>query len=113
MSDISQVVDDLRRGLTEVEAKLTWEDLPDTALEELKAIVDSVRTSLLAFVTAIDPADYERSLRAFRLRRAAQVCQGVLSGIVESTISASTPGFPKLRSTVDEALEQLDQLLAP
>jgi len=112
MSEISQVVDDLRRGLTEVEAKLTWEDLPGPALEELKAVVDSVRTSLLAYVTAIDPADYQRSLGDLRLRRAAQVCQGVLSGVVDGTIGAFTPGFSRLHSTVDETLEQLDKLLA-
>lgn len=112
MNEISNVVDDLRRGLTEVEARLTWEDLPGPALEEFKVVVDSVRTSLLAFLTAIDPADYERSLREFRLRRAAQVCQGVLFGVVDGTIGAFTPGFSKFHSTVHETLEQLDTLLA-
>ncbi len=110
MSELSQVVRALRPALDDIQSQLIQPQVSAVALEDFKVTVDGVRTSVLAILTAADPADYHIFVREFRLRRAAQVCQNVLSGLVDGTITGETPGFDKLRSTVDETLERLEQL---
>ena len=109
MSELSKVVRALGPALDAIESQLTRPQVSVAALEDFKVTVDSVRTSVLAILTAADPADYRSFVREFRLRRAAQVCHNVLSGLVDGTITADTPGFDQLRSTVDETLECLEQ----
>jgi hypothetical protein len=46
----------------------------------------------------------------FRLARTTQTCQNILTGFVDGTISAATPGFDKFCSMIDETLERLDTL---
>jgi hypothetical protein len=111
MSELTQVVDRLRQALDDMEAELELEDPPVAALEDFKAVLDSVRANVLSFVDAADPAAYYRLVRRFRLRRASQACQTVLSGIVAGAITTDTPGFAKFRSTAEETLTQLAPLL--
>lgn len=110
MTELHQAVSELRQALDDIEAELTQQDPPAAALEDFKVTLDNVRTNVLAFLTAADSADYYGFVRKFRLRRAAQVCQAVLSGIVDGTIDPDTPGFDRFRSTVEETLERLERL---
>ncbi len=110
MSELSQEVLALRRALDNFEAKCGDDDVPPGALEDFKVTVDSIRTSVLAMLTADDPAEYRNFIRNYRLRRAAVVCQSVFSGLIDGTIDRRTPGFGRLQSTVDETLEQLEAL---
>ncbi len=110
MSDLGQVTAGLRQALDDVEAQLTKGDPPAAALEDFKSALDGIRTSVLAFINAADSADYHGSVNAFRLLRATQICQNVLTGIIDGTITAETPGFDKFGSTVDETLDRLDHI---
>ncbi len=110
MSELKKEVLALRQALNEFELQLGPESVSAVALEDFKVTVDSVRTSVLAMLTATDPADYRNFIRKYRLRRAAQVCQNVFSGLVDSTVDCHTPGFDRLQSTVDETLARLEEL---
>ena len=110
MSELTQEVQALRRALDNFEAKCGADSVPPGALEDFKVTVDSVRTSVLAMLTAEDPSEYRSFIRNYRLRRAAVVCQSVFSGLIDGTIDHRTPGFDQLQSTVEETLEQLDAL---
>lgn len=112
MSDLKAVVVELTQALDDIELHLAKQPSA-SVLENFKVMLDDVRTTLLATLTATDPADYHAFIRKFRLRRAAQVCQNVLSGLVDGTINDDTPGFDRLRSTVEETLEGLEKLAKP
>ena len=111
MSELKSVVGDLTHALDDIESHLTKQPSP-SALEDFKVVLDGVRTSLMAILTVTDPADYHAVIRKFRLRQAAQVCQNVLYGLVDGTINDDTPGFDRLRSTVEETLDGLAKLRA-
>lgn len=111
MSELAEVVHRLRQALDDMEAELEHDDPPVAALEDFKVVLDSVRTNVLSFVDAADPAAYHRLVRRFRLRRASQICQTVLSGVVAGEITTDVPGFAKFRSTVEETVTQLAPLV--
>ncbi len=110
MSELSQEVRAVREALDRLESELGPDPLSAAKLEDFKATVDSIRTSVLAMVTAENPADYRSFIRKYRLRRAAQVCQNVFSGLVDGTIDAHAPGFDLLQSAVTETLPRLEEL---
>lgn len=110
MSELRQEVMVVREALDQLEAQLGPEPVSAAALEAFKVTVDSVRTSVLAMLTAEDPAEYSSFIRKYRLRRAAQVCQNVLSGLVDGTIDVRTPGMDELQATAVETLTRLDEL---
>ncbi len=107
MKELGEVVDALRQALDTMDSKLKAGELPDATLEDFKSTLDGVRTVLIAiFDTESDNSS--RNVQKLRLRRASQVCQSVLFGILDGTINAATPGFDQLRRTVDETLRGLD-----
>jgi hypothetical protein len=108
MSDLSRVTRELREALDAIEGKLRRGAPPPDALEDFKATLDDVRTTVHAIVTAADSSDYQEFVRRFRLRRAAQVCQSVVYGIQDGTLGKATPGFDRLIAIVDETLERLE-----
>ena len=111
MSELKKEVRALREALDAFETGIGDGPVSDAALEDFKMTVDTVRTTVLAMMTADDPDDYENFVHNYRLRRGAQVCQSVFSGLVDGTIYPETPGYDQLRSTVQETLARLDRLL--
>jgi hypothetical protein len=109
MNDIGHVTLGLRKALDDVETQLTKGDPPAAALEDFKSALDGIRTSVLAFINATDSADYHGSVSALRLLRTTQICQNVLTGFFDGSITPTTPGFDKLAATVAETLDKLDQ----
>ncbi len=103
MSAIKTELLALREGLDQFEAGIGAEPVSTAALEDFKVAVDDVRNSVLSMLVADDAKDYRRFIRKYRLRRAAQVCQGVLSGLVDGTLDQA-PGLDRLQSAVDETL---------
>lgn len=111
MSELKKEVRALREALDAFESGIGDGPVSDSALEDFKVTVDSVRTSVLAMLTADDPDNYDTFVHNYRLRRGAQVCQSVFSGLVDGTIYPETPGFDQLRATVEDTLARLDPLL--
>jgi hypothetical protein len=58
MIELSDVLLTLRQALNDVESEISRPEVSPAALEDFKVIVDSVRTSVLAILTAADPTDY-------------------------------------------------------
>ena len=110
MSEFRALVAVLRESVEKFEGALSDPDPDPMALEEFKSTLDSARTSILALLSAASAGDFDAMARKFRLRRAAQVCQNVLSGLVDGRITRETRGYSDLRSTVNETLERLKLL---
>lgn len=108
MTEIERSLAFLDRALAEIESRLDQPDVPLAALEDFKATLDSTRTVVHAIVGASGPGDYETNVRRFRVRRAAQVCQSVLFGLLDGSITSATPGMSALRGTVAETLQHMD-----
>jgi len=110
MKDLRDLIVELRTILGGIEGKLAVEDQDSRVLEEFKSSLDSARTVLLAIIGSTEAGQGEGVVQHFRLRRASQVCQNVLFGVLDGTIARGTPGFSKMRTTVDETLERLEAL---
>jgi len=110
MSELNEVIQELKVGLDRIELSLAWDNLPVTAIEEFKMVLDDVRTSLLALVSAGGASDYNRSVRRLRMRRATQVCDNTLTSVVDGTITPKTPGYAELESGATETLEHIGPL---
>jgi hypothetical protein len=108
MSDLSRITRELREALDAIEGKLRRGAPPPDALEDFKATLDDVRTTVHALVAATDLSDYQEFVRRFRLRRAAQVCQSVIYGIQDGSVTQSTPGFDRLLELADETVQRLE-----
>jgi hypothetical protein len=113
MREYQALVAKLREAVDQVETELSETDPDPTALEGLKSTLDSARTSILALLSATGPGDFQGMARKLRLRRAAQVCQNVLSAMVDGRITGGTPGYSDLMTTVTESLERLAHLRGP
>jgi len=110
MTGASELQQRLAKVLEDLERQLAGGELPEGVLEDLKSKLDEVRTGVLAFITTSDPADYERHARRYRLRRAAQICQNVLSGMADGSIGPQTRGFDRFISVAEETRRMLGRL---
>jgi len=93
MSDLGELRARLGQVLNDLDGQLKKGDPPPAALEDLKSTLDGVRTSVLALMSMGDPADYEKHVRGYRVKRAAQVCSSVAAAIGEGSIGPTTRGF--------------------
>jgi alanyl-tRNA synthetase len=108
MNEVDRTIGFLDRALEQIESRLDQPDVPLEALEDFKATLDSTRTVVHAIVEASVPGSQEDYLHRSRVRRAAQVCQSVLFGLLDGSITLGTPGLAELRATVAETLEHMD-----
>ncbi len=108
MSELDRTVTFLDRALAEIESRLGEPNIPLAALEDFKRTLDGTRTVVQAIVGATRPSEYEKNVRRFRLRNAAQLCQSVLFGLLDGSIDGTTPGIAELRVTVGETLQHMD-----
>jgi len=108
MTELRRSISSLRDALSDLEVGLNDTDRSSADLEDFKAALDGARTTVLAVLAAAGPSDYQKLVRRFRLQRATQVCQCVLYGVLDGTISGQTSGIARLRSTVDEMLRKLE-----
>jgi hypothetical protein len=53
--------------------------LPHESMEELKSAVDDVRLRLWGVLMAANKRDYQEFSERFRLRRAAEICRGIVA----------------------------------
>ncbi len=113
VKELSDVVAVLRTALNEIESDLVDSAFSGPALEDFKSAIDNVRTNVLAILTADDPSECHNFLRKFRLRRAAQISQNALAGLVDGSITADTPAFEMFHTTVDETLARVERLMLP
>lgn len=109
MTELRRAVDQLRQSLDAIEPVLAEEGRASD-LEHFKATLDRVRVNVQAIRSAINPTQYPEAVTKFRLRRTAEICQRVLSGMSDHTITRQTPGFDRFRSVVEQTLEGIERL---
>ncbi len=110
MNELRTAVELLRRSLDAIEPHLTGPNVVPSDLEEFKGTLDKARNRVQAILNAAQAADVPEVVVKFRLRRTAHLCQGVVGGFSDWTISARTPGFARLRALVEETLEGVEAL---
>ena len=108
MTPLRESIHFLRDALDDLENELAGKELSAAGLEDFKCKLDGVRTTVLAVLAANDPSEYQRYIQRFRLRRATQVCQGVLFSLLDGTVTAETNGMTGLRSTIAEILPRIE-----
>jgi len=111
VTELQRAIATLDRDLASLESQLQRGQVADTAaLEDFKATLDGVRTTVYAVVDAKTSNDVS-SVRQLRLRRGAQLCQNVSFGLRDGTISDRTPGLKLLRFAVEQTIVRLDALV--
>lgn len=110
MTELQRAIATLDKDLASLEVELQGGQVVATAaLEDFKASLDGVRTTVYAVVAAETPDDVH-AVQQLRLRRGAQLCQNVSFGLQDGTIGDRTPGLKLLRFAVEQTLSRLDKL---
>lgn len=109
MKDLRTTSENLKEALDKLSALIAKEPPSEEALADFKTVIDTARTSVLGIAASESAADHNASVRRLRLRRAAQVCQGVLYGMRDGDVNPETPGYDQLQAVVDESLELLNR----
>lgn len=65
----------------------TVASMPQETLEDLKSSVDDVRFRIWGLLMAVNSKDYKVFSERFRLRRMAEICQGMLNDIDAGRLS--------------------------
>ncbi len=98
---------ELRDVLDGIERELAQPELTLRVLDDIKRVLDNVRSVVLAAATSLDTLDYESQLSAINVRRAAGVCSTLVEAVESGSITATTLGIVEL----DQVLKKLDMVL--
>ena len=110
--DLLEQVRRLRDELAEVEARLAKNDIPLPVLEDFKAAIDHIRLTLWGVLQASGSARYEAAatIIRFRMRRADDICQQIVSNIDAQDITVESPELKKLHGTLTATVNRINQL---
>ncbi len=81
---LNRVQDAVKEMTTQLE---TVGAMPQETLEDLKSSVDDVRFRLWGLLMDVNSKDYKSSGEQFRLRRMAEICQGMLDDVDAGRLS--------------------------
>lgn len=88
--DFRQSLLELRTLVQSIDARLATGNIPPNDVEALKAEVDDVRLRIWASMTAASTRDL-LTIERFRLRRAAQLCEGLRVDLEGGRIPRTLP----------------------
>ncbi len=95
----------LRSTLAMIDVDIAAEDLPRDAVEAFGKAVESVRSSVWAVLTDRQHGRYEQFLARMQVRRATEICDGVLSDLVAGTLAQNTVGLAVFQATLSELVD--------
>jgi hypothetical protein len=112
MSDptLAQHVAQLRQQLTTVDQQLAKSGDHAEGLEDLKAAVDNLRTSVWAVLSASRSANYPGFITRFRLRRTIDVLRQVLTDLEGSGGQTLHPEHSEMQILMKQLLERIGRL---
>ncbi len=97
----------IRATVQSIEAKLRQGNLPDDGLDDLKAAIDDARLRLWAVISAADSGEPEGVLLRFRLRRATEICRGIVADLDAGTLGAHQRELLELREAAREMVDRV------
>ena len=112
---LGQRLFEVKSALEEVEKELAEGSMAPEDLEDFKGVVDHVRLSVWALMTAgwsdeyqgLDSPRAKQVIARFRLQRADDICRSVLADLEAGTFPLASPELGQFRSTVGEITERL------
>ncbi len=105
-SSIQPVVT-LRSALRTVDAQLASGALAPERIEDVKSAIDEIRFRLWGVLTASSTADYQAFRERFRLRRAAEICNGLALDVKEGRLVVTHREAEDLRRALRVLIEAL------
>lgn len=109
-NELAYRVTKLEDSLAIIEQEMQRGDAAEETLEDFKVAVDNVRTGILAILSATRSDDYAYALARFRLKRATQLSQNVLSDFVLGTVRPDSTHLSRFRAAAFKAYERIDVL---
>lgn len=101
----------IRATLQAIDARLQRGDLPESGLADLKSALDDARLRVWAALSAGRAPDGEAVLIRFRLRRAVEICAGVLRDLEVQTLGAHQRELLELRNTAQQLADRINSLV--
>jgi hypothetical protein len=118
---LGQRLYEVRGALEEIEKDLAAGGMEQDDLEDFKTIIDHVRLSIWAIMTAgwsdeyqgLDTLITKQIIARFRLQRGEDICRGALSDIEAGVIPADSPDLRQFYSTLRETTDQVAHVFGP
>lgn len=104
---LSQQIAQLRSQLTTVDAQLARSGGNAEGLEDLKAAVDNLRTSVWAVLSASRSSNYPGFITRFRLRRGIDILRQVLADIEADGGKVAHPEYSEIQILTQQLNERI------
>ncbi|HEY7682144.1 MAG TPA: hypothetical protein VH879_05840 [Gemmatimonadales bacterium] len=101
------VVVTLRSALATVDAQLASGTLPPERVEDIKSAIDDIRFRLWGVLTATSSGEYQAFRERFRLRRAAEICNGLAQEFADGRLASGHREVTDLREAVEHLARSL------
>ncbi len=111
-NELLEQIHRLRTELEDVEFRLRQNDIPVLVLEDFKSAIDHVRLTVWGILQASGSDRYEAAatIVRFRMRRAGDICQQIVSNIDAQDITVESPELKKLHETLTATVSRISQL---
>jgi hypothetical protein len=107
---LAQQVVQLRQQLTTVDAQLAKSRENAESLEDLKAAVDNLRTSVWAVLSASRSSNYPGFITRFRLRRTIDILKQVIGDLDGESGKALHPEHSEMQILLRQLSERIGRL---
>jgi len=107
---LAEQIAELRRQLTTVDAQLAKSGEKAEGLEDLKAAVDNLRTSVWAVLSASRSSNYPGFITRFRLRRAIDILRQVMTDLESETGRTLHPEHSEMQILTQQLSDRIGRL---
>jgi len=116
---LGQRLYEIKGALEAIEQELAAGSMPQEGLEDFKAVVDHMRLSVWAIITAERSDEYQglgapemkQIIARFRLHRGEDICRSALSDIEAGVIPADSPELGRFYSTLRQTTDQVARVI--
>lgn len=111
-NELLEQIHRLKAELEDAEFRLRQNDIPLLVLEDFKSAIDHIRLTVWGILQASGTARYEAAatIIRFRMRRADDICQQIISNIDAQDITVESPELKKLHETLTATVNRIHQL---
>jgi hypothetical protein len=103
----AQQIATLNSTLRGIEVRLALGRPPDEGFEEFKSILDDMRHRLWGLLGTADD-EYKTSQERFRIRRATELCRGLVADLRSGAVTGRHSDLPGLRESVVELGQSIE-----